>query len=474
MPFDLTPALPEIFLALAAMALLMLGVYRKEGNFVLVSRLSVLTLLLTAIVMFTQSGQPASTFNGMFVMDGFAVFMKSLVLIGSAAAILMSRAYLVECGIARYEFPVVILLATLGMMMMISAGDFLALYMGLELQSLSLYILAAFDRERTRATEAGLKYFVLGALSSGMLLYGISLVYGFTGTIGFAYLADMSAMPMGAVVGLVFILAGLAFKVSAVPFHMWTPDVYEGAPTPVTAFFAAAPKIAAMALLARVLYGAFPSMADAWQQVIVFIAMASMALGAFAALVQTNIKRLLAYSSIGHVGYALVGVATGTQQGLEGVMIYLAIYMTMTIGAFAVVLSMRRDGAMTEEISDLAGLSRNHPRLALAMAIFMFSLAGIPLLAGFFGKLFIFLAAVEAGMIILAVFGLVASVVAAYYYLRIVKIMYFDEPAPAFDEGDGSSIRLITLATALVNSPVSFLLIYPLMVLAAGAAAALF
>ena len=476
---DLTPALPEIFVACAAMALLMVGVFKKDNLLKVVTRLGVLTLAIAFVIMVAKMpglDRVATTFGGMFIVDGFSVFMKSLVLIASMAALLMSQQYLIDRKIDRFEFPVLIVLATLGMMMMISANDFMALYVGLELQSLSLYVLASFDRERQRSTEAGLKYFVLGALSSGMLLYGISLIYGFSGTTSFSVLSTglANSENIGLVVGLVFVLAGLAFKVSAVPFHMWTPDVYEGAPTPVTALFAAAPKVAAMALLMRVVLGGFPTMAADWQQIIIFISVGSMLVGAFAALVQTNIKRLMAYSSIGHVGYALVGLAAGTVQGVEGVLVYMTIYMTMTIGTFACILSMRRDKALDLDINELAGLSRNQPAMAFALAVFMFSLAGIPLLAGFFGKYFIFMSAIDAGLYTLAIIGFVASVVGAFYYLRIVKIMYFDEPAAKFDDNEFGTMGFIMGLTAALNSPLSFLLIYPLLGLAGVAAASLF
>ena len=329
-----------------------------------------------------------------------------------------------------------ILLATIGMMMMISANDLIALYMGLELQSLALYVMAAIDRDNVRSSEAGLKYFVLGALSSGMLLYGASLIYGFTGSPasppGIAQVT-VNGAGIGLIFGLVFLIAGLAFKVSAVPFHMWTPDVYEGAPTPVTAFFAAAPKVAAMALFVRAMVQAFPAIAADWQQIVVFLSIASMVLGAFAAIGQSNIKRLIAYSSIGNMGYALIGLAAGTPEGVHGVMLYMVIYMMMTLGSFACVLAMRRNGRAVEEIGDLAGPGAHQPGLAFVLAMLMFSLAGIPPLAGFFAKYFVFLAAIKADLVALAVIGVLTSVVGAYYYLRIVKMMYFDEPVPRFD-----------------------------------------
>ena len=413
----------------------------------------------------------------MFVVDPFAGFFKALVLIASALAIIISRGYLERQGIARFEFTVLIVLATVGMMMMISANDLISLYLGLEMQSLSLYVIAAFQRDDTRSTEAGLKYFVLGALASGLLLYGSSLVYGFASTTSFDELAarfqGAGEPAVGLVVGIVFILAGLAFKVSAVPFHMWTPDVYEGAPTPVTAFFSVGPKIAAMALFVRVMVGPFGELADQWQQIVVFVSMASMVLGAFAAINQRNIKRLMAYSSIGHVGYALIGLAVANETGVRGIMIYMAIYLFMNLGAFACILTMIRGGRMVEGIDDLAGLSRSHPLVALAMALFMFSMSGIPPLAGFFGKLYIFLAAIEAGLYALAVIGVLSSVVAAFYYLRIVKVMYFDEAEESLDRPIGREIGMVLAGTSLVIV-FFFALPSPILTSAMSAAAALF
>lgn len=474
---DLSPVIAEIIIAVGAMALLLLGVIRKAIKVESVIKLSAIVLLFALTYTFTWTQGTAIAFGGMFILDGFAIFLKTIVLLSAFAALLMSARYLEDKQIGAFEFPILMLTATLGMMMMVSASSLLSLYVGLELQSLSLYVLAAFNRHRERSTEAGLKYFVLGAMSSGMLLYGISLVYGFTGTINFDALASVLAGEgdnIGVIIGMVFVLAGLAFKVSAVPFHMWTPDVYEGSPTPVTAFFAAAPKIAAMALLVRITISTFPSLTGDWQIILTFLAIASMVLGAFAALVQTNIKRLMAYSSIGHIGFALVGLAAGTQQGVESVLIYMAIYATMTVGTFACILSMKKEGSYTEEIADLAGLSKTDPKLALALAIFMFSLAGIPLLAGFFGKWFVFMAAIDAGLYTLAIIGVLASVVGAYYYLRIVKLMYFDEPAPEFSSDAGVSKKYIILITAAINSPASLLLISALVAFASYAASTLF
>ena len=375
-----------------------------------------------------------TTFGGSFIVDDFARFLKILALIGSVATLVLSTEFLSDPSRRIFEYSILVLLSTLGMMVLISAGDLIALYLGLELMSLALYVVAASNRDNVKSTEAGLKYFVLGALSSGMLLYGASLVYGFTGTVSFAGIAAAAKTgSIGIVFGLVFLLAGLCFKVSAVPFHMWTPDVYEGAPTPVTAFFASAPKVAAMAVFVRVAMTAFPGIAVEWQQIVVFVSIASMALGAFAAIGQKNIKRLMAYSSIGHMGYALVGLAAGTPEGAQGVLVYLAIYVAMTLGSFAIILAMKRNGQAIEQISDFAGLSRTNPLLAFFFAMFLFSLAGIPPLAGFFAKCYVFVAAIKAGLFTLAVIGVLTSVVGAFYYLTIVKVMYFDEPLAKLD-----------------------------------------
>jgi NADH-quinone oxidoreductase subunit N len=409
------------------------------------------------------------TFNGSFVVDDFARVLKLLTLAGSAATIILARDYLAQEKQEKFEFSILILLSTTGMLMLISAADLIALYLGLELMSLALYVVAASNRDSVRSTEAGLKYFVLGALSSGMLLYGASLIYGFTGTVSFAGIAQAAGKGgIGLTFGLVFLFAGFCFKVSAVPFHMWTPDVYEGAPTPVTAFFASAPKIAAIAIFVRAPITAFPEITPQWQQIVVFVAIASMVLGSFAAIGQTNIKRLMAYSSIGHMGFALVGLAAGTAEGVQGVVVYMAIYLAMTIGTFAVILSMRRSGGLVENISDLSGLARTHPTLAFFLATMMFSLAGIPPLAGFFAKYFVFLAAMKAGLYTLAVIGVLASVVGAYYYLLIVKTMYFDEPAPGFEPMPGT-LRVMLGISGLF---VIFFFVYPSPLVNAATAAA--
>ena len=432
--------LPEIVIALGAMALLMYGAFVPETdrNGETAGWLAIVLLGLAAFLVVRLPTEAQSAFDGAFIADGFARFVKLLVLAGSAGALLLAFEDLRNAKLLKFEIPVLILLATAGMMMMVSAGDLIALYLGLELQSLALYVLAAIRRDDLRSSEAGLKYFVLGALSSGMLLYGASLIYGFTGTTSFAGIAAVAKSAsapgnIGLIVGLVFLLVGLAFKIAAVPFHMWTPDVYEGAPTPITAFFAAAPKLAAFALLTRVLSTAFPGLTAEWRQIVIFLSIASMLLGAFGAIGQTNIKRLMAYSSIGHVGFALVGLAAASEAGIEGVLVYLAIYLVMTLGTFACILAMRRKDTNVEEIAELGGLAETNLTMAFLLGVLLFSLAGVPPLAGFFAKLWVFSAAVKAGLYPLAVIGVVASVIGAYYYLRIVKVMFFDEPKAAFN-----------------------------------------
>jgi NADH-quinone oxidoreductase subunit N len=473
---DLLPALPEIFLVCAAMALLMVGAFRGEGSTRLVSWLTVVVLVVTIFLVVATGVERRVALNGLFITDGFAAFMKILVLIGSATSVVMAIGYNEREKIARFEFPVLILLATTGMLMMISADDLISLYIGLELQSLALYVVASFKRDTVASSEAGLKYFVLGALSSGMLLYGCSMIYGFSGTTSFEQLAASFAggeYSVGIVIGIVFVSVGLAFKCSAVPFHMWTPDVYQGAPTPVTAFFSVASKTAAVALFVRFLVEPFGGLLAEWRQIIQFIAIASMVLGAFAAINQRNIKRLMAYSSIGHVGYALIGLAAGTADGIRGVLIYMAIYLVMNLGTFAVILCMRRDGKMIEGIDELAGLSKTQPALALALGIFMFSMAGIPPLAGFISKLYVFMAAIDAGLYSLAVVGVVTSVVGAFYYLRIVKLAYFDEATGVFDQPIGAEMRGV-LVVAAVLVLMLFVFPGPLATSADAAAAALF
>ena len=445
-----TIALPEIVLAVIGLAILIIGVLRKQDAVTTCTMLSIGGFLIAGIMV--VSGTRGVGFNGQFVADSFSVFNKLLILIGGSLAAILALDFNRKQGIERFEFPVLMLLATVGMMIMVSASNMMTLYLGLELQSLSLYVLAAFARDDLRSSEAGLKYFVLGGLASGLLLYGMSLVYGFSGTMDFGQLASLLSDPTkaspGLIVGVVFVLVGLAFKVSAVPFHMWTPDVYEGAPTSVTAFFATAPKVAAMALLLRVMSTPFGHLVAAWQSLIVIVSIASMVLGAFAAIGQSNIKRLMAYSSIANMGYALAGLAVGTPDGVRGVLVYMTIYVFMTAGTFACIIAMRRQGRAVEQISDLAGLATNDPGLAALLAIFMFSMAGIPLLAGFFGKLYVFLAAVQGGLWTLAVVGVLSSVVGAFYYIRIIKVMYFDPPAVAFDRR-APSLSFVAVATGL-------------------------
>ena len=453
MDLNLVPLLPEIFLAISAMGLLLVGANFGNESTKVVSWYCVLAAFIAIVITLNIPADDAPVLNGLFKLDIFASVIKVIILVGVIASIALSVRFLIQQGISRFEYPILILLSAIGMMIMVSANNMLSLYVGLELQSLSLYVLAAFNRNALRSSEAGIKYFILGALSSGLLLFGISLVYGFTGTIDFAVLQSTlgGGVPIafGVTFGLVFILAGLAFKVSAVPFHMWTPDVYQGAPTSVTAFFAMVPKIAAMALLMRLLFEPFGMMADQWMQIIYFLSVASMVVGAFAAIAQDNLKRLLAYSSIGNMGYALIGIAAGTQAGASAVILYLLIYMIMTAGVFAIVLCMRRDDQMLVKISDLSGLSRNNRGLAYAMAILMFSMAGIPPFAGFFGKLAIFSAAVEAEFYILAVIGVLTSVIGAYYYLRVIKVMFFDEPEDAYDAGFPFA-RKVVLALSII------------------------
>lgn len=466
-------ARPEIFLSIAGLVLLVLGAWGGDRATRAIGWASVAALVI-AIVITAHDGASGLAFNGLFVADGFAAFAKIVAFGAAAAAIIVALDQMARDGVIRFELPLLMLLASLGMALMISANDLISLYVGLELQSLALYVVAAIRRDTVKSTEAGLKYFVLGALSSGMLLYGSSLIYGFSGSTSFETLAASlaSAPSLGLIVGLVFLCAGLCFKISAVPFHMWTPDVYEGAPTPITAFFAAAPKVAAMALFARVLIGPFGDMAAQWQQIIIVVAVLSMVLGAVAAIAQRNIKRLMAYSSIGNVGYALVGLASGTVDGISGLLIYLAIYVVMTIGAFGVIMAMRRQGEGVEEIADLAGLSRSQPMLAYALAIFMFSMAGIPPFAGFFGKLFVFMAAINAGLYVLAVIGVLTSVISAFYYIRIVKVMFFDQPASPFDRVPGT-LRAVLLASVAIIS-FGFLAGAPFFDLSAAAATSLF
>jgi NADH-quinone oxidoreductase subunit N len=466
---NLIPILPEFVLGIGAMALLLVGVYRSADTTRFIDGAAIVLLALAGVILGVLPPGKLVTFGGSFIVDEFARFLKILALLGSAAAIVMSIDYARREGQERFEYSVLILLSTLGMLMLISAADLIALYLGLELMSLPLYVVAASHRSELRATEAGLKYFVLGALSSGMLLYGASLIYGFTGTVSFAGIAQAAGQGgVGLIFGIVFLFAGFCFKVSAVPFHMWTPDVYEGAPTPVTAFFAAAPKVAGMAMFVRTAVMAFPGITSEWQQIVVFVSLASMALGSFAAIGQRNFKRLMAYSSIGHMGFALIGLAAGTSEGVQGVLVYIAIYVTMTLGVFAVILSMRRPTGMVESIDQLAGLARTQPTMAFFLAMLLFSMAGVPPLAGFFAKFYVFLAAIKAGLYLLAVLGVVTSVVGAYYYLAIVKLMYFDEPVGKFEQMP-YELRVVLAICGLFNI---FFFLYPAPLVGIASAAA--
>jgi len=426
--------LPEIFLSLVLMTLLIIGVFIKK-SFKLVNSLTILSLSFAIALVINQPKDGIKIFSNSYIIDEFSIFMKVLVLLFTLLILFASKEYLRINSIDKIEYPVIILASVLGMLLMISSYDLIVFYLGLELQSLSLYILSSFKRDNERSTEAGLKYFILSALASGILLYGSSLIYGFTGSTNFSIISEnLDNNNIGAVFGIVFVLVGLAFKVSAVPFHMWTPDVYEGSPTSVTSFFAIVPKIAALSVFIRFIYVPFINVISEWQIIIIFLSIASMILGAFAAIGQTNIKRLMAYSSIGHIGYALAGLATGIITGIQSTITYLTIYLIMNLGAFCCIFLMKRENIYYENIKDLSGLSKNNPMLAFGFLVILFSLAGIPPLAGFFAKFYIFMAVIEAKMYTLAIIGLVTSVISAFYYLRIIKIIYFDKPKKPFDE----------------------------------------
>lgn len=478
MGLSIALTLPEIMLSVAAMLLMMIAAFEGDKSARAVTWLAVLSFVLAALLVPPLFQPTGIGFKGLYIADGFAGFAKLLIYGAATVALIAANGWFGRDGSYRAEYPVLILLSAVGMGMMVSAGDLITLYVGLELQSLAAYVLASFQRRDVRSAEAGLKYFVLGALASGMLLYGISLLYGFTGSTTFVDIRAMlprDGISIGELLGIVFVLAGLAFKVSAVPFHMWTPDVYEGAPTPVTAFFASAPKVAAVGLLTRLVITGLASAFFQWQQIIIFMALASTVLGGVAAIGQQNIKRLLAYSSINNVGFLLIGLAAGTQDGVASVLFYLAVYVVMTLGSFLVVLRMRdQAGQPVETIASLSGLSRNRPLLAAAMAMFMFSLAGIPPLMGFWPKFFVFSAAVGAGLSWLAAVGIATSVIGAYYYIKIVKVMYFDEPAPAFERSRDWVEGLLIAAGALFVSPVGYLLIGTLDQLSRNAAGSLF
>ncbi|HEV7278122.1 MAG TPA: NADH-quinone oxidoreductase subunit NuoN [Devosiaceae bacterium] len=448
----LAPAFPELLLAVGAVVLLLVGVFFRKDRPAVISAGAILLLVAVALVVMLHPADGV-VFNGAFVDDEFARFMKVLVLAGSAFALVLTHSSARENGLYKFEHSILVLLATLGMLVMVSANDLMSIYIGLELQSLALYVTAAMNRDSTRATEAGLKYFVLGALASGILLYGASLIYGFTGATRLDQIVEQIVLgerSIGLIFGMVFLLAGIAFKLSAVPFHMWTPDVYEGAPTPVTAFFASAPKIAAVALFVRVVTVGFAPIAQDWQQIVIFLSLASMVLAAFAAIGQQNFKRLIAYSAIGHVGFTLVGLSSGTAVGVEGVAIYMAIYLIITVGVFAALLSIRTEGGAVESIADMAGLAQKRPFVAGIMAVMMFALIGLPPLAGFFAKWHVFLAAIEANLFVLAVIGVLASAVSAFYYLRVVKVMYFDEPVREFAAVPRELVAVMALSGFLV------------------------
>ena len=444
--------IPELFLTTSIMILLMIGVFYKN-SFNLIFKLSTIVLLATFILLFNHSvDTSAKLFNNSYTIDYLSLFMKALTLVACIFVMLSSFDYIKLIGINKIEYPILILSATLGMMIMISSYDLIVFYMGLELQSLSLYVLASFNRDNYRSSEAGLKYFVLSALSSGLLLYGCSLIYGFSGSTNFDLIAqNINQLNTGSIFGIVFILVGLAFKVSAVPFHMWAPDVYEGSPTSVTAFFAIVPKVAALTVFIRFLYVPFINVVDQWQMIIIFISLASMILGAVAAIGQTNIKRLMAYSSIGHMGYALAGLATGSNEGIQSTVIYLSIYLLMNLGIFSCIFMMKRKDIFYEDIQDLSGLSKNHPIISICLLLLLFSLAGIPPLAGFFAKFYVFMAVIKVKMYTLAIIGLITTVISAFYYLRIIKTIYFDAPEEIFESNQNLGLKIsLFLSTIIV------------------------
>ena len=442
--------LPELFLSIIIMFLLMIGVFIKK-SFKLVNLLTVLSLLFAIVLVLNQPNEIVKIFNESYIIDQLSIYMKALTLLFCFFVLLSSKDYIKNNNIDKIEYPIIILASTLGMLLMISSYDLIIFYLGLELQSLCLYILASFKRDDDRSTESGLKYFVLSALASGLFLYGCSFIYGFTGSTNFEIIsANLNDANTGAVFGIVFIIVGLAFKVSAVPFHMWTPDVYEGSPTSVTSFFALVPKIAAISVFIRFMYVPFVNVISQWQTIIIFLSIASMILGAVAAIGQSNIKRLMAYSSIGHMGYALAGIATGTNSGIQSTIIYLTIYLVMNLGAFGCIFMMKRENIFYENINDLSGLSKNHPMLALSFLIILFSLAGIPPLAGFFAKFYVFMAVIEMKMYTLAIVGLVTTVVSAFYYLRVIKIIYFDKPKKPFEANYDWGLKISLIISSIL------------------------
>ena len=439
---NLNILLPEVFLSLSIFSILMIGVYIKK-SFSLIFNLTSIIIIVTIVIILNSPSSVEKIFLDSFIRDNFSNFFKILILISSLFVLNSSKSFIYDNKIDKFEYPIIILISILGMFFMISSNDLILFYLGLELQSLALYILASIDRDNLRSSESGIKYFVLSALSSGLLLYGCSLLYGFTGSTNFEIIANkLDNQNVGAIFAMVFILVGLAFKVSAVPFHMWTPDVYEGAPTSITSFFAVVPKVAGLALLIKFMFIPFSNILIEWQTIMIFISIASMILGAVAAIVQKNIKRLLAYSSIGHIGYALAGVATGSTSGYASSVMYITIYVVMNIGAFSCLYLMKKDGAYKENIEDLSGVSKKHPILAIALLIILFSLAGIPPLGGFFAKFYVFKAVLEQEMYLLAIIGLLTTVISAFYYLRIIKIIYFDEKSNSFDEAKNKVVKI--------------------------------
>ena len=450
---NLNLVLPEIFISLSIMFLLVLGVFKKNSSKIIFN-ISLLALLITAIITFNETSNidRVTLFNNSVVIDYMSSLMKIITLLGAFLVLVISPTYLKTFMIYKIEYPVLILSSVLGMMVMISSNDLIVFYMGLELQSLALYVLATFNRDQIKSSEAGLKYFVLSALSSGLLLYGCSLIYGFSGSTNFNVISNqLNTDEYVLTFGIVFILVGLAFKISAVPFHMWAPDVYEGSPTSVTLFFTMVPKIAALTVFVRFLYVPFLNLIDQWQMIIVFLSIASMLFGAIAAIGQTNIKRLVAYSSIGHIGYTLAGLATGSNEGIQSSIIYISIYVIMNLALFSCLLMLKRNDQYYEEIDDLSGLSKNHPLLSLSLLVILFSLAGIPPLAGFFAKFYVFKAVIEQSMYFLAIVGLMSTVVAAFYYLRIIKIIYFDKEKEKYDQDHSLWLKFsLTFSTILI------------------------
>ncbi len=444
---------PEIFLSLSIFSILMVGVFVKN-SFNLTFNLTLLIIILTITIILTSSNELERIFLDSFIRDSFSNYFKILILLSSFFVLNSSKKFIIDNKLDKFEYPIIVLLSILGMFFMVSSNDLILFYLGLELQSLSLYILASIDRDNLRSTESGIKYFVLSALSSGLLLYGCSLLYGFTGSTNFELIADqLNKENVGAVFAMVFILVGLAFKVSAVPFHMWTPDVYEGAPTSITSYFAVVPKVAGLALLIKFMFVPFSNILLEWQTIIIFISIASMILGAVAAMIQKNIKRLLAYSSIGHIGYALAGVATGAISGYQSAIVYISIYVIMNIGAFSCLYLLKKDGQYKENITDLSGISKKHPLLAISFLIILFSLAGVPPLGGFFAKFYVFVAVLEKEMYALAIIGLITTVMSAFYYLKIIKTIYFDDSLITFEttKNRTAQVSIFTSCTILIT-----------------------